>query len=130
MPRRHPKRIGRRLAAKFKALRKWKHSWDISPVKMEAARERNVVEAHKYYRELNDSLKEYVSHWPSSIPSKEFVELLKSTVPMLGKGRTRKGYDWRSFRSRLIRLRLCTFDRDKLMWTNHAKPSVDNVQIM
>lgn len=126
MPRRNPKPIGRRLAAKFKALRRWKHSWTINPEGMEQARARNVAKAHDYYRGLIDGLRDHVGQWPSSMTSKEFVSLVRGTVPLLGRGRTRKGYDWKSFRSRLVRLGLCTFDVQTRLWTNRCKPTIEN----
>lgn len=126
MPRRNPKPIGRRLAAKFKALRRWKHSWTINPEGMEQARARNVAKAHDYYRGLIDGLRDHVGQWPSSMTSKEFVNLVRETVPLLGRGRTRKGYDWKSFRSRLVRLGLCTFDVQTRLWTNRCKPTIEN----
>ena len=126
MPRRNPKRIGWRLAGKFKALRKWKHSWDLNPDGMERARAKNVAKAHDYYRGLIDGLRNHVSQWPSLMTSKEFLGLVRDTVPLLGKGRTRNGYNWRSFRSRLVRLNLCTFDVQSRLWTNRCKPTIEN----
>ena len=126
MPRRNPKPIGKALASKYARLRRWGRCWKEDPERMERARRKNVAKAHDYYRGLNDGLKDHVSAWPSSMTSKEFVGLLMASVPLLGRGRTRKGYDWKSFRSRLVRLGFCTFDSVTRLWTNHCKPSVDN----
>lgn len=118
MPRRNPKPIGRRLAAKYRFLRKWRRAWDTKPDQMERARQRNVLKAHDHYRELNDNLRTHVSSWPATMTSPEFIKLMMDTVPLLGKGRTRKGYNWRSFRARLVRLGFCTFDPLTRKWTN------------
>lgn len=93
---------------------------------MERARQRNVSKAHDYYRGLIDGLRYHVGRWPRSMTSKEFVKLVRDTVPLLGKGRTRKGYVWKSFRSRLVRLGLCTFDVQTRLWTNRCEPTIEN----
>ena len=93
---------------------------------MERARQKNVQKAHDYYRGLNDNLKAEIATWPARMSSTEFVDAVRATVPLLGKGRTRKGYDWKSFRSRLVRLGFMVFDRQTLTWSNRCKPLIDN----
>ena len=79
-----------------------------------------MAKAHDYYRGLNENLRRHVSAWPKTLTSPEFVKLVRDTVPMLGKGRTRKGYDWRSFRARLVRLGFFVFDRKAGTWANQT----------
>ena len=125
MPRLNPKPIGRRLAGKYRMLRRWKRCWQEQPERMERARRRNVQKAHDHYRELNDNLRQYVSTWPAKMTSTEFIKLVRDTVPLLGRGRTRKGYDWKSFRARLVRLRFCTFDPITRLWTNSTTDPIE-----
>lgn len=125
MPRANPKPIGRRLAGKYRILRRWKRCWLEQPDRMERARKRNVAKAHDHYRELNDNLRAYVSTWPKAMTSPEFLQHVRDTVPLLGKGRTRKGYDWRSFRARLVRLGFCTFDPISRLWTNSTTDPIE-----
>ena len=121
MPRRHPKRIGRRLAAKYKKLRKWKLCWQKDKPGMEAARQLNVVKAWEYYDGLNDALRTELNNWPDLMTSEQFVERLKSYVPLLGKGRRSAGYDWKSFRQRLVRLHFMLFDPLTRTWINRCR---------
>ena len=127
MPKDNPKRIGRRMAAKYAALRKWKRCWAERPDQMERARQRNSAKAHEKAHELTQGLKDHVSSWPSSMTKAEFVGRLKADVKarLLGKGRTRKGYDWKSYRARLVRLGFCSFDKATKTWTNNTVPPVD-----
>lgn len=126
MPRRKPKPIGKAAAAKYARLRRWGRCWKEDRPRMERARAKNVAKAHDYYRGLIDGLRDHVSQWPSSMTSKEFVGMVRASVPLLGKGRTRKGYNWQSFRSRLVRLGLCTFDVQSRLWANRCKPTIEN----
>lgn len=125
MPRANPKPIGRRLAGKYRVLRRWKRCWQENPDRMERARRRNVAKAHDHYRELNDNLRLHLSAWPKTMTSPEFLQLVRDTVPLLGKGRTRKGYDWRSFRARLVRLGFATFDPVSRLWTNTTADPIE-----
>ena len=125
MPRANPKPIGRRLAGKYRMLRRWKRCWQEQPERMERARRRNVAKAHEHYRELNDNLRQYLAGWPRIMTSPEFLQRVKDSIPLLGRGRTRKGYDWKSFRARLVRLNLCTFDKQTRMWTNTSAEPIE-----
>jgi hypothetical protein len=95
---------------------------------METARKKNIKKAHQYYRGLADNLRSIVVGWPPEMKSSELKQNICDLLPDLGPGRTSKGYDWRSCRQRLIRLKLISFDPLKRLWANQCSLMIDNQQ--
>jgi hypothetical protein len=95
---------------------------------MEKARRKNVEKAHQYYRDLAENLRSAISGWPQEMTSKDLKGLIISLLPGLGPGRTSKGYDWRSCRQRLNRLKLIEFNPAKRMWANRGSPMIAKPQ--
>jgi hypothetical protein len=95
---------------------------------MEKARRKNIEKAHQYYRDLAENLRSVIAGWPQEMTSKDLKGLIISLLPGLGPGRTQKGYDWRSCRQRLNRLKLIEFDPVKRMWANRGSPIIAKCQ--
>lgn len=123
-----PKKITRGQRKRFAALRRWKDCWLSDPARMEKARRKNVEKAHQYYRDLAENLRSAISGWPQEMTSKDLKGLIISLLPGLGPGRTSKGYDWRSCRQRLNRLKLIEFNPAKRMWANRGSPMIAKPQ--
>ena len=124
MPRKYPKKIGKGQRKRFAALRRWKDCWLADPVRMERARSKNVEKAHQYYRDLAENLRSVIAGWPKEMTSRELREQIQGLLLDLGPGRSSKGYDWRSCRQRLTRLKLIEFDPIKRMWANRGSPMI------
>lgn len=128
MPRKYPKKIGKNQRKRFAALRRWKDCWLSDPARMEKARRKNVEKAHQYYRDLAENLRSAIAGWPQEMTSKDLKGLIISLLPGLGPGRTPKGYDWRSCRQRLTRLKLIEFNPFSRMWANRGSPMIAKPQ--
>ena len=127
MPRKNPPRIGARMAKRYRWLRYWGKRWEKMPDRMERSRQLNVAKAHEKAKAKTDMLRGYIEAWPRKMTKAEFVARLKADAEsgMFGNGLTRKGYDWKSYRARLVRLGFCSFDKLTKTWTNHVARPVD-----
>lgn len=101
---------------KLRLLRFWKRMWKDNPTLMEEARQRAVQSAQNAYRERNRKVASAVSAWPPELTNEQLKLRCLSWA---------EEWDFkpRSFKTKVVRLGLITYDPARKLWINRCLPN-------